>query len=423
MTSELAVRLAIAALVGLAVGVEREWSGHGDRGLHPRFAGVRTFLLMGAIGGVSGWLVADGWLPVAVTLLAGSALLVAAAYFSAARAGGAEAVDGTTEVAALVVLALGVLAGIGQTAVAGGAGTLMVLALMEKAAIQGAVKRLDESELRGAFLFAALGLVVLPVLPHRSFGPLGGFNPRALWIVVLIFSGINYAGFIARRLVGPSRGYGVTGALGGVVSSTAVALQFARLSRDRPHLGLALATGTVAASTVLLPRVVIVSYLLTPAVSLAVLPYLVPPFVVGALAVGVLLWRARGAPADGAPPDRERNPLRLGSAIQMALAFQLALMGIEWVRAQFGSSGVLATAALLGLTDMDALTLSMNQLGRDPDQRALAAMAVGVGVAANAVMKLTLTLILGAGRYRWAASGGLAALLASGALAIVLAAR
>jgi len=423
MTSELAVRLAIAALVGLAVGVEREWSGHGDRGLHPRFAGVRTFLLMGAIGGVSGWLVADGWLPVAVTLLAGSALLVAAAYFSAARAGGAEAVDGTTEVAALVVLALGVLAGIGQTAVAGGAGTLMVLALMEKAAIQGAVKRLDESELRGAFLFAALALVVLPVLPHRSFGPLGGFNPRALWIVVLIFSGINYAGFIARRLVGPSRGYGVTGALGGVVSSTAVALQFARLSRDRPHLGLALATGTVAASTVLLPRVVIVSYLLTPAVSLAVLPYLAPPFVVGALAVGVLLWRARGAPADGAPPDRERNPLRLGSAIQMALAFQLALMGIEWVRAQFGSSGVLATAALLGLTDMDALTLSMNQLGRDPDQRALAAMAVGVGVAANAVMKLTLTLVLGAGRYRWAAAGGLAALLASGALAIVLAAR
>jgi uncharacterized membrane protein (DUF4010 family) len=423
MTSELAVRLAIAALVGLAVGVEREWSGHGDRGLHPRFAGVRTFLLMGAIGGVSGWLVADGWLPVAVTLLAGSALLVAAAYFSAARAGGAEAVDGTTEVAALVVLALGVLAGIGQTAVAGGAGTLMVLALMEKAAIQGAVKRLDESELRGAFLFAALALVVLPVLPHRSFGPLGGFNPRALWIVVLIFSGINYAGFIARRLVGPSRGYGVTGALGGVVSSTAVALQFARLSRDRPHLGLALATGTVAASTVLLPRVVIVSYLLTPAVSLAVLPYLAPPFVVGALAVGVLLWRARGAPADGAPPDRDRNPLRLGSAIQMALAFQLALMGIEWVRAQFGSSGVLATAALLGLTDMDALTLSMNQLGRDPDQRALAAMAVGVGVAANAVMKLTLTLVLGAGRYRWAAAGGLAALLASGALAIVLAAR
>ncbi len=423
MTAALAVRLAIAALVGLAVGVEREWSGHGDRGIHPRFAGVRTFLLMGGIGGVSGWLYSQGGIAMAVTLLAGAVLLVGAAYYSAARAGGADAVDGTTEVAALVVLALGVLAGMGETAVAGGAGALMVLALMEKEAIQGAVKRLDETELRGAFLFAVLALVVLPVLPHRSFGPLGGINPRALWIVVLIFSGLNYAGYIARRLVGASRGYGVTGALGGVVSSTAVALQFGRLSRSRPDLGLALATGTVAASTVLLPRILVLSYLLTPPMALALVPYLAPPFAAGCLVVGALLWRAHGAPADGEAPDRERNPLRLGSAIQMALAFQAALMAIEWVGAQFGSTGIVATAALLGLTDTDALTLSMNQLGRAGEQRALAALAVAVGVTANAVMKLSLTLLLGAGRYRWAAAAGLATLLATGALTIALLAR
>jgi uncharacterized membrane protein (DUF4010 family) len=423
MTSTLVLRLAVATLVGLAVGVEREWSGHGDRGAHPRFAGVRTFALIGGIGGTCGWLVTEDLVAIAVTLLAGAALLIAAAYLSAARAGNAKAVDGTTEVAALLVLALGLLAGLGQTSVAGGAGALMVLALAEKRTIQGAVKQLDEAELRGAFLFAVLALVVLPALPHRSFGPLGGINPRALWIVVLIFSGINYAGYIARRLVGPSRGYGVTGALGGVISSTAVALQFGRLSRDRADLGLPLATGTVAASTVLLPRVLILSYVLAPQVAHALLPYLLLPLLVGALTVAALLWRARGAPVDGAASDRDRNPLRLGSAIQMTVAFQAALMAIEWVRGQFGSAGVLASASLLGLTDMDALTLSMNQLGRQPGQEALAALAISVGVCANALLKLALTLGLGVGRYRWTAAAGLGALLASGALMIALLAR
>lgn len=423
MTQTLVIRLAIAALVGLGVGIEREWSGHGSTGPHPRFAGVRTFLAMGGIGGTAGWLLSEGFVAVAVALVAGTALLIAAAYWSAANAGGNEALDGTTEMAALLVIALGILAGMGETAVAGGAGALLVLALSEKAAIHAAVARLSGTELRAAMQFAVLALIVLPVLPDTTYGPLGGVNPRELWVVVLIFSGINFAGFIARRAVGASRGYGVTGALGGAISSTAVTLQFSRLSRVRPALAAPLAIGTLAASTVLLPRVVLLSSALNPSVARALIPYLGPPFLAGALVVGIRLVQLRGSPADVEGGEQEQSPLRLLSAIQMAIAFQLALMAIEYVRLRFGSPGVFVSAALLGLTDMDALTLSMNRLGRESGGVPIAAQAIAIGVSANAVMKLALTLVLGESRFRAHAAAGLLVLLGVGVCTIVLLAR
>ena len=419
MTSTLVIRLAIAALVGLAVGIEREWSGHGATGPEPRFAGVRTFFLLGGTGGMAGWLLTIGYGASSVALISGMALLVTAAYWAAARSGG-PTVDGTTEVAAILVLGLGILAGVGETAVAGGAGAVAVLALSEKDTIRSAIARLDETEMRAALHFAVLALVVLPVLPDRAYGPLGGINPRDLWSVVLIFSGLSFAGFIARKLVGESRGYGVTGALGGLVSSTAVALQFSRLSRERPTFSTPLALGTVAATTVLVPRVLVVSYLLNHEVAFALLPYLAPAFLAGVVMVGLLLFRSKERPKDHQDDFVERNPLGLQTSIKMALAFQGTLMLIEFVRAQYGSSGVLVSAALLGLTDADALTLSMNRLGTSTGAVALAADAIAVGVSSNALVKLVIAIALGGAAYRVRAAAGLGVLLALGIGAIVL---
>ena len=419
MTSTLAIRLAVAALVGLAVGVEREWSGHVVTGPDPRFAGVRTFTLLGTIGGIAGWLAVSGYSGVGVALVAGPALLVAAAYWAAARGGGSR-IDGTTEVAAMLVLALGALAGMGELAVASGSAAVAVLALSEKTLIRGAVERLGGAELRAALHFAVLALVVLPALPDRSFGPLGGVNPRALWIVVLIFSGLNFAGFVARRVVGVSRGYGVTGAIGGMISSTAVSLQFSRLSRTMPDLAVPLGIGVVAASTVLLPRVLLVSTVLNPHVSRALLPYFVAPIIVGATMVGFLMVRALRQPRADETDTGERSPLDLWSAVKMTLAFQGALMALSYMRTAFGSAGVLVSAALLGLTDMDALTLSMSRIGTGEADVALAARAIAIGAAANSVLKLAITLVLGAPRFRAVASWGLLLLLVAGVTSLAL---
>jgi uncharacterized membrane protein (DUF4010 family) len=126
-----------------------------------------------------------------------------------------------------------------------------------------------------------MALVVLPLLPPGRYGPLGGIEPRGLWIVVLLFSALNFAGYLARRAVGPERGYGVTGLLGGLVSSTAVTFQFSRLSREERSLAAGLALGVVGASTVLLPRVLVISALLNLDVARALLPFILPPLLAG----------------------------------------------------------------------------------------------------------------------------------------------
>ena len=374
--------------------------------------------MLGAVGGLAGWFLASGWPWAAVALVAAVGALSTAAYLKAAG------IDGTTEVAALLVVALGTLAGTGELAVASGAAVLSVVALGEKARIHGVLQRVGAVELRAALYFAVLALVILPVLPDRAYGPLGGVNPRALWTVVLVFSGLNYLGYIARRIVGPSHGYAVTGALGGLVSSTAVTLGFARRSRDLPEDASALGIGTIAASTVQLPRVLVLSTILAPPVAAALLPILLPGILAGVAMVGWWLRRRPLVRRDGtAAPSDDHSPLGVGSAIRMTLVFQAALMAVEFVRTTFGSTGVLATAALLGLTDTDALTLAMNRLGRDPAQTTLAAAAIGIGVLANAAFKGGLTLAFGAPGFRRLALAGLGAIFAVTGAAVLLAPR
>jgi len=409
-------RLAVAALGGLAVGLEREWSGHATGPL-ARFAGLRTFLLIGALGGVAGWLVASGAGAAGAVLLASASALVVAAYILAARAGG-HAIEGTTEVAALMVLALGMLAGLGYLELASGSTAIMVLALSEKARLRRFVDRIGEGEMRAALQFAVLALVVLPLLPSGSYGPLGGIEPRGLWIVVLLFSGLNFAGYLARSAVGPERGYGVTGLLGGLVSSTAVTFQFSRLSRNDQSIAAGLALGVVGASTVLLPRVLVISALLNVDVARALVPFLGPPLVVGLALLGFAGARRWENEREATKAEEVQNPLRLASAMKMALAFQASLMLISFVSTTIGQSGVLASAALLGLTDMDALTLSMNRHGTTPELVTLSAHAIAIGLLGNGVLKVTLALALGVGQYRKLAATGLLALLLTGAGAL-----
>lgn len=408
---EAALRLAIAALVGIGVGLEREWSGHAA-GPDARFAGLRTFLLLGMLGGVAGLLAAAGAGAGAAVLASGGVLLAVAAYVMAVRRPGAE-LDGTTEAAAVVVVAIGVTAGLGWLGLAAGAGSVVVLVLSEKTRLHWLVGRVGDKELRAALQFAVLALVVLPLLPAGPYGGVLDIRPRALWTAVLLFSGLNYAGYIARRAVGTGHGDGVTGLLGGIVSSTVVTLQFSRQSRDHPERAASLATGAVAASVVLLPRIAVVSAALNPEVAAALALRLVPAFLAGAAAT-VLLWRGpmpHGDPAAAA----DESPLKLWSAIRLALAFQAAIILVELVGGAWGTSGLYATAGLLGLSDVDALTVAMSRA--DAGLAAgLASRAIVVGVIANTAVKLAMSLALGSPAFRRRTGTGLATLGAALAL-------
>jgi uncharacterized membrane protein (DUF4010 family) len=404
--------LAVSALAGLAVGLEREWSGHAT-GPAARFAGLRTFFLLGLLGGIAGLLLAEGRTGPATAILVGGAGLAVAAYVVAARRPGAHP-DGTTEAAALVVLALGAMAGLGYMALASGTTAVVVLALGEKTRLHQLVQRIGEVELRAALQFAVLALVVLPLLPEGPYGPLGGIRPRELWTIVLLFSGLSFTGYLAQRIAGPGRGYPIAGLLGGIVSSTAVTLHFARQSRSEPAAAVPLAVGAIGACTVLLPRVAVLVGILNPTVAGTLLPFLVLPAVAGLVMVARALAR-RDAPHP-AGQQATRSPLRLGPAVRMALLFQVVLMAMVFVRDRFGSRGVIASAAVLGLTDVDALVLSMTSMGTAPATAQLAAQAITVGILSSTILKLGLAVGVGAAGFRWRAAAGLATLaVATGA--------
>lgn len=417
---ETAARLAVAGLCGMAVGVEREWSGHAT-GPQARFAGVRTFLLLGGIGGIAGWLLEtiNPAVPAALLLAAGG--LIVAAYLTAARRA-PEAIDGTTEVAAVLVLAMGTLAGLGFMKIASGIAALTVLALGEKEPIREFIKRIGHQEMLAALQFAVLALVILPLLPEGPYGPFGGVRPRSLWTVVLIFSGLNFAGYIARRVLGDSQGYQAAGALGGVVSSTAVTLSFSRQSRIEPENSSALAFGTVAACTVLVVRVVVIVLVLNAVLAPPAALGLWPMFVAGILLLLVGRGFLKGAKRKDKATDPE-NPLRLVSAIWMAVAFQVVFTGLRLLTERFGDSGVFASAALAGLTDMDALTFGMSRLAQDPSLVSVAARALVLGVIVNTGVKTVLAATLGSPAYRRLVVPGLLTIAAAGGAGLWLATR
>lgn len=403
--------LLIATLGGAAVGLERQWSGHAA-GPGARFAGIRTFTMLGAVGGFSGWLWTAGVTAPAAILFGGAVTITAAAYVAGSR----QDVDGTTEVAALVVLAAGVLAGMGSVRLASGTIALVTLLLVEKSRLHALVQRIDDVGLRSGLRFAVMALVVLPLLPEGAYGPLGGIRPRELWTLVLFFSGLSFAGYVARRLVGPGHGYLVTGLLGGLVSSTNVTFTFARTSRSDPSMDRALAFGAVAANAMLYPRVVIATAILNPAVVSPLIPYLALPALVAALAAAM---GVRRSPADDAPALSLHNPLQMTAALQMAVLFQGVLMAVYAAQEAWGQSGVLTSAAVLGLTDVDALTVSMARGVAQTVSPAIAATAIAVGVLANTGLKLGLALFFGSRRFRTIAGGALVLMLVAVGAALV----
>ena len=175
--------------------------------------------------------------------------------------------------------------------------TLTVLVLAEKPRLHGFVARLDEPTMLAAARFAVMSVVILPLLPEGPYGPAPGIRPRELWMLVLLFSGMSFVGFIAQRMTGAA-GYPLTGLLGGLVSSTSVTLTFARLSQSHPKQDGPLATGAVAASTVLFFRVAAAVAILDVTVLPVLARYMAAPFLAGVAAL-LVAWRSlRGAAVD-----------------------------------------------------------------------------------------------------------------------------
>jgi uncharacterized membrane protein (DUF4010 family) len=401
----------VAILGGAAVGVERQHSGHAT-GPDARLGGIRTFTLLGTIAGMAGMLITSAQVVAATLLIAGAVALIVAGYVRASK----NDIDATTEVAAVVVLGAGVLGGLGQLRFSAALTTLTVLLLAEKPRLHGFIAKLDEPTMLAAARFAVMSIVILPLLPEGPFGPGPGIKPRELWMLVLLFSGMSFVGYIAQRM-SDAAGYPLTGLLGGLVSSTSVTLTFARLSKAHHQQEGQLATGVVAASAVMFARVAVAVAVLDMSLLLPLARYLAAPFV-AALAGVALAWRSlRGS---GTEPAKLRNPLQLRSAIEMALLFQVVLFAVFYMRQWVGDVGMLASGFVLGLTDVDALTLSMTRSVASGTSIEAACRAITAGVVANSLLKAGIAIAIGTRGFAWRAASALLAMAAAGAAMLLV---
>jgi len=305
------------------------------------------------------------------------------------------------------VLATGVLAGMGLTTLAMGVTALTVLLLIEKTRLHAWVTQIDDDGIAAGARFAVMALVVLPLLPAGPYGPFDAIRPRELWALVLFFSGLSFLSYVIRRTVGSQQGYAISGILGGFISSTSVTLTMSQLSRTTRRVDGALASGVMGANAMLFLRVTIAAGVLAPALPLRLAPMFVAPFLI---AVALTLWGMRTKTTGPAQAPHGENPLQFVAAIKMALLFQVVLIGLAFVRNSFGTNGIYGSAAVLGLTDVDALTLSMAKSAQAGTAVETVINAITIGILANTVVKTSIVLVLGRGKYRLWAGAGLALL-------------
>jgi len=414
-TEELLHRLAAALAIGLLVGTERHWR---ERQEAPgrRTAGVRTFALTGLLGGVMAVLASSlGQNGGALLLGFGLAALLAAQLPFALREADAEnRVSATSLVAALGTYSLGALAVLGDMAVAGAAAVAMTAILASRESLHGLMARITWPELRSALVLLSMTLLVMPMVPDEPIALLGGLNPALIWRFAILLAAISYLGYLAVRLMGPERGLLFSGAAGGLISSTAVTLSNARAAAAG-GAALVLAAGALMAGAVSCLRTIGIVAFIAP----AVVGYLLAPLGIAGLGMalgGFVLVRRTGA--DGAPARAPDNPFELSAVLKIALLLAAVVLISRLAAERLGPEAVLAVAAITGLTDVDAVALSVPLLAPATISLEFAAQAVLAAVGVNICAKAAYAIMLGGGRFGAAFAAPSLAAGAAGALAL-----
>lgn len=408
-------RLALALGIGLLIGVERAAHTREQSG-GIRVAGVRTYALTGLLGGVWGLLgtiLGDVVLGIAFM---GFAALVLFAYWTTAKK---DADFGmTSEIAALLVFSLGALAVRGDMALAAGAGVVTAAMLDAKLYLHKWVARLSELELDAAIKLLIISVVVLPVLPNKGFGPEEILNPFKLWWMVVLIAGLSFIGYIAIQKVGPRVGGLLTGIFGGLASSTALTLGFAKLGKKSPSVAIALVGGIAASSTVMYLRVVVIVALFNP----SLVSGLIVPIVLMALtsATGAFIAFRMASQKDTMETIEVENPCDIVSAIKFGLLLVIVLLLVHYAKTWLGDVGVYAVAALSGLADVDAISLSMAEQALGTISVPVATTAIISAVGVNTLSKVVFVGII-AGKKMAAPLSLLSALvIMAGGIGLVL---
>lgn len=376
------LHLGIALAIGLLIGVERGWWGR-DYEEGQRIAGLRTYGLIGLLGGGTAMLAeAVGALIFGLAFI-GVAGMLATAYL--ARVDTEHDIGITSLIAGLLTFTLGGLAAIGEIAIAGAAAVVTAVILSYKPQLHRWLGALESGELRAGLLLLLISVVLLPVLPNRGYGPWQALNPYAIWWMVVLIAGISFAGYVAVRVGGVQRGIAFTGLFGGLASSTATTLHFSRVARTDRKIPHTISTGVLLACGTMVPRMLLVAAvvnrgllepMLLPGIAMSLIIY-VPAF---------FYWRVRSEDKLEVSSALQ-NPLELKAALAFGALLALVLVLGKGLQDWTGDAGVLALAAASGVTDVDAITLSLARMSQADLSTTVAVTGLFLAAAVNSAVK------------------------------------
>jgi uncharacterized membrane protein (DUF4010 family) len=426
---ELLLSLALALAIGLLIGLEREQSASeaGDRKHGSFLGGARTYPLVALTGALAALLTPHigPWL--LLVMLSGLFLFLGLSYADDIRAGRDRGL--TSEIAFLVAFLLGALAGtpgvlqpLGQRAlVLLSAAIVVSLALSLKPPLHAMAKQATKDDVFATLKFLVIAVVILPLLPNKTFGPLDVLNPFKIGLMVVLIAGIDFVGYVLLRVLGPGRGLGVTGLVGGFASSTAVTMSMSNRARDEPKLAGACALAVVTASTVMCPRLLLTVAVVNRQLTSSLGPPLIAMTLAGAAAAWVL-YRRSGKVRDTGDGLKLANPFELSSALKWGALFTAVLFLSKLATEQLGSSGSYVAGLVAGTTDVDAIALSMASLAKGAIEPQVAVTTIIIGAASNTVTKGILATVIGGVSYGKRVMGAFGAMIAAGG-AVVLALR
>lgn len=386
----------IALAIGLLIGLERGWSSR-DQADGMRVAGLRTYGLLGLLGGLWAMLSLQGG-----TLLMGFAflaltLMVLVAYRGSLEKFGNFSITGS--IASLTTFTLGALTLYGHSVLAAAMAVVITALLGFKPILHDWIKRIEQQELYATLKLLLISVVILPVLPNQNYGPWEAFNPYHIWWMVVLIASISYLGYFAMRIVGNRHGPMLTGIFGGLVSSTMVTLDLSRLAREYPGIRNSVAAGILLACATMFVRILLLTFIISPNLSQALSLPLLSCFAVFIAAAFMFWWYA-----DELPQGTEiklKNPFQLGMALKFAALLAVVMLLTKVLKANFGDMGAYFLAAVSGVADVDAITLSMANLAKSQSELGSAENAVLLAVLSNSLFKSVLSWVIGDRGLGW----------------------
>ncbi len=385
------IQLAVALLLGALTGLQRGWAAREQKS-GERVAGMRTYALVGLLGGIATLLS----LKVTAWVLPSTLLAVCIAAVIAYRARmlqmGNYSITGI--IGLLLTFSFGALAVAVDITIAATAAVITTIILDNKNEIHSALNRLQEHELDAALKLLLISVVMLPLLPNEDMGLGGMLNPYKIWWMVVLIASISFAGYFAMRVGGTEKGILFTSLFAGLASSTALTLHFSRLARQTPQISALLSSGILLACGTMYLRILLYCAMITP----TLLGYLVAPLLVMTLVLyfpALLIWRKYRNGTRVEQPTLNNNPLDLKSALLLGALLTVILLLASVLQQWLGNAGIYVLAAVSGITDVDAITLSLARMSQSGLESRTVLIGIIIASSVNNLMKAGMAVSIG----------------------------